>query len=475
MNPSLARNAVPAQQSAEVRQRPTQPALDLLQRFGGYVAMVYVLMVYVRLAEYIPFRAHLPLIMTLVLLLCTVFTNGIPRAFNSKAAMLLSALAGWFIVSIPFSFWRYGSLMLLTNYYSFAFLSFVGVTALIVTLQQLRKLTWLIAAGAWVLALLALFYGSESLGRSGISAEVSGSLTNPNDVALYLIFGLPFSVLVVLDPARSRLMRLLALAASMVTVYATLRTGSRMGLLGLLVLAVSLLLRGSMKLAVFGAGFLLAVLALVSAVLPEGAMVRYRAMLHSDVEVFAEAQKNEDPNAAADQLEKARDSAASRKALILSGILLTLRHPLFGVGPGQFGNAMAQDGNRPLAWVQPHNTYTQLSSELGIPGFVLFVWVVIHSMRASYRIYRTNKGRRDLVWVSRLGYCLFTCFVAFAVMGMFAHQAYSFMVPLLCGLTVVLERVGGYESARSPSAVPYTPAPRPPAAGVAVGRGNAQR
>jgi hypothetical protein len=87
----------------------------------------------------------------------------------------------------------------------------------------------------------------------------------------------------------------------------------------------------------------------------------------------------------------------------------------------------------------------------------------------------SGSGRRDLVWVSRLGYCLFTCFVAFAVMGMFAHQAYSFMVPLLCGLVVVLERVGGHESARCLSAVPYTPAPRPPAAGVAVGRGTAQR
>ena len=55
---------------------------------------------------------------------------------------------------------------------------------------------------------------------------------------------------------------------------------------------------------------------------------------------------------------------------------MTAEHPLFGVGPGQFIEEQAKEaqdaGARPM-WHYTHNSFTEISSENGIPGLVLFV------------------------------------------------------------------------------------------------------
>jgi len=475
MNRSSSGGAAPVEQPPQARQRPSQPPLDLIQQVGGWMVMLFVFTMYTRLPEYLPFRAHLPLILMALVLVSAVFTNGILRALRSKQALLLVAFTGWFLVTIPFSYWRRGSLMLLTDSYSVAFLCFFGVTALLTTLQQLRQLTWVMAAGTCVIAGLALFYGSETLDRLAVSSEISASFDNANALGLFLVFGLPFCVLVALDPTRVRPMRALAGVASAFATYATLLTGSRMGLLGLIVLAMVFALRGSLKRALFGAALLVAAFAVLFALMPEKAVIRYRTMVQSDQEQIEDASAGEDPVAAAEQLNKASSSTGIRKAAILAGIDLAYHNPVVGVGPGQFGTAMAQGQNHALAWMQPHNTYTQLSSEMGLPGFVLYVWAVIYSIRACHRILRASRGRPDMILVSRLALCLFASFLALAVMGMFAHLAYSILAPLLCGMTVVLERVSGYATVRPVSAVSYASPQRPPAARITAGRRTARR
>jgi putative inorganic carbon (hco3(-)) transporter len=61
-----------------------------------------------------------------------------------------------------------------------------------------------------------------------------------------------------------------------------------------------------------------------------------------------------------------RGSAEARKELLIKSLAVTATHPLFGVGPGNF-----QSYTR--SWLVTHNTYTQLSSECGIPALILFL------------------------------------------------------------------------------------------------------
>ncbi len=54
-------------------------------------------------------------------------------------------------------------------------------------------------------------------------------------------------------------------------------------------------------------------------------------------------------------------------------------HPLFGVGPDQFAAAVSQEAagdGQQVPWLGTHNTYTQVSSECGIPALIFYVAVI---------------------------------------------------------------------------------------------------
>ena len=53
-----------------------------------------------------------------------------------------------------------------------------------------------------------------------------------------------------------------------------------------------------------------------------------------------------------------------------------MEHPIFGVGPGIFtvGEAdLAKSEGQAAQWHVSHNSYTQVSSEMGIPGLLLYL------------------------------------------------------------------------------------------------------
>ena len=80
-------------------------------------------------------------------------------------------------------------------------------------------------------------------------------------------------------------------------------------------------------------------------------------------------------------------STDARMRLLTKSIKYTLYHPLFGVGPGMF--AVAEDkeahanGLRHGTWQGTHNSYTQVSSELGIPGCIFYVLVIFWSLKTT--------------------------------------------------------------------------------------------
>jgi len=60
--------------------------------------------------------------------------------------------------------------------------------------------------------------------------------------------------------------------------------------------------------------------------------------------------------------------------LFLRSIQLTFEHPILGVGPGEFMDAEAEEAavaGKKAMWHFTHNSYTELSSETGLPGLGL--------------------------------------------------------------------------------------------------------
>ena len=122
-------------------------------------------------------------------------------------------------------------------------------------------------------------------------------------------------------------------------------------------------------------------------------------------------------------------SAQERKELLTRSLELTYRHPIFGIGPAQFGNGGL--------WHQTHNSYTQLSSEAGLPALMIFLAL----MRRTFRNLRSIRTvpRRSQVWY--LGGALYCAMIGYLVGAFFLSTAYWLVPYLLVSYGLALRRV----------------------------------
>jgi hypothetical protein len=112
------------------------------------------------------------------------------------------------------------------------------------------------------------------------------------------------------------------------------------------------------------------------------------------------------------------------------------------VGPGVFtvGEAnLAKAEGKTAMWHVSHNSYTQVSSEMGFPGLLLYLgalWATFRNVfwfRAHSRIDAT--GRSDAV-----GLALLLSLVGLCVSLAFSSSAYLSYLPMLMGLSVVFRK-----------------------------------
>jgi O-antigen ligase len=142
---------------------------------------------------------------------------------------------------------------------------------------------------------------------------------------------------------------------------------------------------------------------------------------------------------------KAVGSANQRVELLKASLLFTVQHPVFGVGPGMFAvaqNEMAGAFGQAGAWRGTHNTYTELSSEAGIPALVLFLGAMITCWRQLGALRKRNEqlqhpARAD---IDQAALTIRVLMLGTAVQFLFIHAAYSVVFPTIAGLAVGLVR-----------------------------------
>jgi O-antigen ligase len=125
-----------------------------------------------------------------------------------------------------------------------------------------------------------------------------------------------------------------------------------------------------------------------------------------------------------------KGSLEARTELLRDSLSLMVHHPVFGVGPGNFGVITG-------AWRVAHNTYTELGAETGLPGLILFCAVLLSSVRRIRRVrklpgYASNENIR--LWMS----ALWAALAAYLAGAIFASTEYNlfpyFMVGYICAL-----------------------------------------
>ncbi len=414
---------------------------------------LFLLLAYSRAIELIPVRGLLMLLGIALLGGAVVVGRWMQGVFNTPSALLVAMS----ILMLPSAFlglWPGGSVLLIVDMWSRSVLIYFVVVSFVQDLQTLRRTAATLAFAMSVIVVMAIFLSVEDFGRTAIN---TGTLSNPNDLATLLVVGLPFCVYYLQDRQRSRLGRLIMAATVIGVLIILMRTGSRGGFVGLIGVAVVqvFLTRGRARLLLVTAALVGAVT--MAALLPPDLMYRYQSILGSEVG------ETDDPGEAEQldprQVEVAVGASAMRWKLFVLSLQVTVSHPLFGVGPGNFSVAAADitraAGERPV-WQQTHNAITQISSECGVLAATLFVGLILFCIRTTHRIRKAAAS--SPVWRSYapLALCLFSAVTGWTICATFASIAYLLHLPLLAAMVVALR--SSYRASVQ-AAAPAPPAP----------------
>ncbi len=388
-----------------------------------YILLVYLFFYCSRIQELIP-NAHTGLLLQPILIIGMFMTGSTKAILRSDIGRIMVWFTAWVAVCVPFSTWRWGSVIqFVVALQALGILFFM--LAFIRTMDDCYRVMLTMALAMAVVGALSLVIGGGR-GAAGPEANRLGlgtggdTLSDANFLALYLVVGVP--LLYFSASMRRGIMRV-GLICLMVPVLAGMaKTGSRSGLLALAVGGLFFFAfanaRQRAMMIIGGTVFLICALLF----LPHKIVERFTTYFQSQSEATAEAAA----------------SAETRKVLLIRSLELTAKHPLFGVGPGEFVDAEAKDaeanGERGL-WHYSHNSYTELSSECGLTGLILYLiafWRAFRGLSPLRDRFPRALGRRAALFVQ------ITVVIA-AVGAFFLSIAYGGVVYCILGLSAAMQ------------------------------------
>ena len=153
-------------------------------------------------------------------------------------------------------------------------------------------------------------------------------------------------------------------------------------------------------------------------------------------------------------------SETGRLNLWKRGLGYMLDRPVFGVGASNF--PVAEGVLSPLAdrqqyglgvrWMEPHNSFLQVAAELGLPGLVIFLALLVSTFRVLGRVARGAAGGFDDHPEPRsLAQALTASVAGFVVGAMFLSLAYLPMLYTLMAITAALAKVTRYPARPGPT------------------------
>jgi len=331
----------------------------------------------------------------------------LPREVN----YLILLVGQLFLASMLSPVWRGGALQTTLDFAK-VLLIVIVMSVVVTTARHLRQLIFIQAASVAVIAAVAVWKGRLLLGR--LEGTLGAYYSDPNDLALAIIISLPLCLALLLL-SRGGLRKVAWTLAILMMLYAVFSTGSRGGFVSLIVTAVVFLwefaIQGRRR-------YLLALAMLAGLILWQFSSGLLTGRLKGTF--------NQQEDTAA-----AYDSAEARQQLFWRSVEVTKQHPLFGVGPGNFQQL---SGN----WHVTHNAFTEMSSEGGVPAFILYVlilWCGFKNLRATKRL---GRGRTESSLLAR---ALLASLAGYAVGSFFLSVAYAFFPYFLVAYTTVLFQI----------------------------------
>lgn len=340
---------------------------------------------------------------------------------------LIIILVAFMFLSVPGSLYQGKSFRFVVTEFPLILAMFVLVASSVRSGRDVEFLAIVQLAAAALFSVIRL-----SRGTGGADVRLGTGAYDPNDIALMMVCTMPFAIYFLRQQARP-IERWLAAGAFAVLLLVLVKTASRGGFLGFVVMSLYILFhyRAIGKRAKVTAVTLGVIVTL--AVGSDSYWDRIETILHPQ----------EDYNFQENVL-------AGRMAVWERGVGYMLENPLLGVGVECFGVA---EGNSPIAleraqqgqgfkWSVSHNSFVQVGAELGVIALIVYVGIFVVSIKAMTRIARLAPDpagtiRRD----GALAQALVASLLAFMVSGFFLSQAYYAFPFSLFGMVVGLVKL----------------------------------
>ncbi len=342
-----------------------------------------------------------PTEVNLVLLFCLTGLLSIPLAINRQEAWV--EFSGTFIRCIVI---------------------FVVIVNVVRTEARLKGLLLLaLLTGIWLSAGAINDYrlGLMTVEGYRVAGVGQGIFGNSNDMALHLVTLVPIAIAFLLS-SRNFAVKFLYGALVALMIVAIMLTYSRGAFIGLVVAMMFLCWRAAPKhrpvlmigTLVLFAGFL--------AIAPSGYALRLASILVPSL----------DPVGSAD----------ARRGELLRSLYVALRHPLLGIGMGNYAPEMSYRG------LVTHNSYTQVAAEMGLLALICYTAFIVSPLRKLGQIARESFGARANSSFYYLAIGLQASIVGYMFCSFFASVAYLWYVYYLVAYAVCLRRLYEAEAGR---------------------------
>lgn len=392
----------------------------------SYAALfAFTLVLYARPSEFYPsaITNSLALVIALVTLALFVPTQlsldgNVTAPLREVKLVLLFALLGF--ASIPLAINPSEAWQEFSGTFIRCIVIFVVIVNVVRTEKRLIGLFYLaLGAGVWLsigaindyrLGLLTV-EGYRVAGRGG------GIFGNSNDMALFLVTLVPIAIAMLLR-ARNVALKTIFAFTTLLMIAAIVVTYSRGGFIGLVVVLGFLAWRlgNQRRLEILGAGVVLVLGFLLLA--PGGYGLRLASIVIPSL----------DPVGSAD----------ARRGELMRSLFIALRHPLLGIGMGNYAPEMSFHG------LVTHNSYTQVAAEMGLAALYCYTMFIVVPLRKLARMARETFEIRSSSHFYYLAVGLQAALLGYLVCSFFASVAYLWYVFYLVGYAVCLRRL--YES-----------------------------
>lgn len=246
-----------------------------------------------------------------------------------------------------------------------------------------------------------------------ITGRIKGLFENSNDLAMHLVTMIPIAVGFAFSKG-GLFRKLIYLGGAAIITAAVIVTFSRGGFIGLVAATLVLVRRLGRKNRTLTTAALVFAVIMFLAMAPGAYSGRLATVFNSSADLTG--------------------SSSQRTEVLKRSFWVTLRYPLFGVGIGNFPHKSPRN-------LVTHNSYTQVSAEMGIAAMVVYILFLIHPLKRLRLIENESYEHPDRSKFYYLSVGLQASLVGFMFSSFFGSVAYHWYVYYLVGYAVCLHRL----------------------------------